>query len=232
MELDYDLLDVNTENSTAAPEESKNDAVESPVQSEPESTPSGKQTVQEPVTEDDFDDATPLTPREKILMERLDRITGENLSLSVPKRTEISPVITPSDRNFLENLDLDDVLGNAEDLNKLLLSVRDAVMEESSKLTAERILQNLPSIMSQYVTNHMSMAKLAENFYAENPDLVSSSQTVASIANKIAAEHPEYTAEQVFDASAIEARKVLRLKATAPVTEPVKTTKPAFAPPG
>ena len=233
--MDYSLLDI-TPSSDSTEEAIENPtattSVESPVQSEPESTSSGKQAVQESVT-DDFDDSVPLTPREKLLMERLDRITGENLALEKPVTPSNPIALTPSKRNFLDGLDMDEVLATPENLNQLLLSVYNSAMDESSKLTAERILQNLPQIMSTYVTNHMSMAKLAEKFYTDNADLASSSQTVASVANKIAAEHPEYTAEQVFDASAIEARKILRIKATATTAEPaVKPAKPAFVPPG
>lgn len=221
MEMDYDLLEIDSSiTNSSLP------TAEVAVESTPISTPVEEQTPQLPT--DDFDDSVPLTPREKLLMDRLDRITGENLALSAPPTTTRPVPQALSDRNFLDGLDIDEVLATPDNLNKLLLSVYNSAMEESSKLSAERILQDLPQIMS----THMSMAKMAEKFYTDNADLASSSQTVASVANKIAAEHPEYTAEQVFDASAIEARKILRIKAVNDSSGLAKpATKPAFVGP-
>lgn len=235
MEMDYSLLDSGPEDATG------DESVEIPttlVDTESTTGNSGKEISsgsqrRENNSVDDFDESLPLTPREKILMERLDRIQGENLVLSRPAPVDTGAVLTPSDRNFLDGLDMDEVLATPENLNRLLLSVYNSAMEESSKLSAERILQNLPQIMSTYVTNHMTMAKMAEKFYADNADLASSSQTVAAVANKIAAEHPEYTAEQVFDASAVEARKILRIKAASSSSEQTRSkTRPAFVAPG
>ena len=232
MEMDYDLLDIAPSDSTEVVDNSDSISVELPAQAEPKTVPLETQPVQEQ-TATDFDDSVPLTPREKLLMERLDRITGENLAFKAPAASTATVPPVPSDRNFLDGLDMDEVLATPEGLNRLLLSVHNSALDEASKLTAERILQNLPQIMSTYVTNHMSMAKMAEKFYTDNADLAGSSQTVATVANKIAAEHPEYTAEQVFDASAIEARKILRIKAAAITPElAIKPAKPAFVPPG
>lgn len=232
MELDDILSDIDTTDISPVEEPSVDSSSLLPTEAGVEPVDMGKQQApQQSSTEnaDDFDDSVPLTPREKILLARLEAITGENLALSKPTSAAPAPIPTAVDKNFLDGLDVDEVLATPENLNKLLLSVYNSAMEESSKLSAERILQNLPQIMSTYVTNHLTMAKMAEKFYTDNPDLEGASQTVSAIANKIAAEHPEYTAEQVFDASATEARKVLRIKATSNPAETIKAApKPAF----
>ena len=234
--MDYDLLDVSPSSDTSVVAEPSAAPIppvaEYAVESSSSTVPEEKSTPQPPV-EPDFDDSVPLTPREKILMERLDRITGENLSLTAPERGGPSTSIAPAGtvHNFMEGLDINDVLATSENLNSLLATVYNEAMVEASKLSAEQILQNLPSIMSTYVTQHMTMTKLVEDFYATNPDLQQVKQTVATVANKIAAEHPEFTPEQVFEASALETRSILRIKGVTPVpTQSTRTTRPALAP--
>lgn len=227
MEMDYDLLDVSpseepSSDSTLPP------AVPEPVLAEP--------VVPQPSSappRDDFDDSAPLTPRERMLMERLEKITGENLSLTATKPDVTPPTDTGAVniRNFMEGLDINDVLATSENLNSLLATVYNEAMTSASKLSAEQILQNLPNIMSTYVTQHLTMTKLVDDFYASNPDLQQAKQTVAAVANKIAAEHPEFTPTQVFDASAVETRSLLRIKGMAPAqATPARGQKPAFAP--
>ena len=232
MEMDYDLLDASPSSDTVVtdvpPTADTPSVTESVVEPTSSTTPEKEPASQ---LEDAFDDSVPLTPRERILMERLERITGENLSLTTAKPTEAVPITPAADavRNFMEGLDINDVLATSENLNSLLTTVYNEAMTASSKLSAEQILQNLPGIMSSYVTQHLTMTKMVDDFYGRNPDLQQVKQTVATVANKIAAEHPEFTPEQVFDASAVEARKLLRISNIAPTTTTPKT-KPAFAP--
>ena len=239
MEMDYSLLDMEpsvdapiTEPSVVVSSSPATEPAVEPVSSPVSEAPQAPQPSASTTPVDDFDDTTPLTPRERILMERLDKITGDNLSLTTTE-PKVAPPATSAAvaRNFMEGLDINDVLATSENLNTLLATVYNEAMTEASKLSAEQILQNLPNIMSTYVTQHLTMNKLVEDFYTSNPDLQPVKQTVATVANKIAAEHPEFTTEQVFEASATETRSLLRIKglAAAPTT-PARGTKPAFAP--
>ena len=235
MEMDYDLLDMSPSGdatSVVEPSATPIPSAAEPAVEPPSSTGHEEEVVPQLPTEADFNDSVPLTPREKILMERLDRITGENLSLTVPKMAGPSTPVVPAAtvRNFMEGLDINDVLATSENLNSLLATVYNEAMVEASKLSAEQILQNLPSIMSTYVTQHMTMTKLVEDFYSANPDLQQVKQTVATVANKIAAEHPEFTPEQVFEASAVETRSILRIKGITPTSPAPTKTRPALAP--
>ena len=179
---------------------------------------------------DDFDYSAPLTPREKILMERLERITGERLDTAAVPAAPEQTALVPSVRNFLEGFaDLDEVFSSPENFNKLLLTVYNNALEEASKLTVERIYSGLPQIMSQYVTQHISMNRLVDDFYTANADLVPVKRTVTALANEISAEHPEYTTQQVFDETAKRTREVLKLQQVTP--PPVRGAKPAFVPP-
>jgi hypothetical protein len=247
MEMDFSLLDLSardTSERSDVPSEVELDSITDSLPEvesklvEPKSDPlpSDDKVPQEDTPADDFDDSTPISPREKWLMERLESVQKENLELGKPKSVEAPITIPSSDKDFLEGIDMDDLLSSPANLNNLLHAVRKDALEEASKLTAERILTNLPSIMSQYVTQHLTMTKMAEEFYDNNPDLLSARSTVAAVANKISADHPEFTAEQVFAQSAAEARKILRIKGVvgngevATPTNTIKQPKPALAP--
>ena len=234
--FDFDLLDVGP-----APEAeptvvddstpTASSGVESVEELPPVPTPADKVAPLPPGVKDDFDYTAPLTARERVLMERLEKITGEHLdSTNVPPAVTAVPP-TPSTRNFLEGFnDLDEIFSSPENFNKLLLAVHNNTLEEASKLTAERILSNLPQIMSQYVTQHISMSKLVDDFYTTNADLAPVKRTVTAVANEISAEHPEYTTQQVFDETAKKTREILKLQQVTPeTTKP--TTRPAFVPP-
>ncbi len=227
-DFDFTLLD------TGPAPEVEPTVVDTPVVDVPATTPAPAPvtTVPETVTTtgDDFDYSAPLTPRERVLMERLEKMTGERLDTTVSQPPSLTPP-TLSERNFLEGFDdLDDVFRTPENFNKVLLAVHNNALEEASKLTAERILSNLPQIMSQYVTQHISMNRLVDDFYTVNADLVPVKRTVTAVANEISAEHPEYTTQQVFDETAKRTREVLKLQQTPPATPP--KARPAFANPG
>lgn len=160
------------------------------------------------------------SPREKKLLERIEALTQEKLerSKTATESTDVSEV-TESNFNFLDGLDIDEVLSSSDNLNKLLLGVYNKALQESSKLSAENIMRSLPSTMSNYVTQHLTMREMVNNFYDDNDDLVGAKQTVTDVANKIANDNPELTVEEVFQRTASEARKVLNLKKIEPKTK-------------
>ena len=235
LDFDFSLLDTNpspgveptlVDDSATVPPP----VVESLEEAAPTVAPATDGPSPLPAEEDDFDYSAPLTPRERILMERLEKMTGERLDAATsPVAVATSPVL--SEKNFLESItDLDEVFSSPENFNKLLLAVHNNALEEASKLTAERILSNLPQVMSQYVTQHLSMNKLVDDFYTANADLAPMKRTVTAVANEVSAEHPEYTTQQVFDETAKRTRSILKLQQI-PVASPQRTTKPAFVPP-
>jgi hypothetical protein len=157
------------------------------------------------------------SPRERKLLERIEALTQEKLESS-KKSTEPTSEdsFSPQEHNFLDGLDIDEVLSSSDNLNKLLLGVYNKALQESSKLSAENIMRSLPSTMSNYVTQHLTMREMVNNFYENNDDLIGAKQTVTDVANKIANENPDLSVEEVFARTAEEARKVLNLKKIEP----------------
>lgn len=234
-EFDFSLLDIDPAPETEPTLVDDSMAVSSTVVESVEEPAADRETATKevpppPAEKDDFDYSAPLTARERVLMERLEKITGDHLDTMGKQQVTEVPPVTPSGKNFLEGItDLDELFSSPESLNKLLLDVHNNALEEATKLTAERILSNLPQIMSQYVTQHIAMNKLVESFYVDNKDLVPVKRTVTAVANEVAAEHPEYTTQQVFDETARKTREILKLQQVP--TTALRTTNPAFVPP-
>lgn len=183
-----------------------------------------------------FDEGS-LTPREKMLLDRLEKITGERLDLtkvSGPTEPEVEPTTVPeaATHNFLEGLDIDEVLSSSENLNKLLLMVHGRALQEAQKLAAENIMRSLPQVISNFVTQHITMKQTVEDFYKTNSDLSHVKKTVAAVANEVQAENPDFSLDQIFDVTAKKVRQMLNLKGPpANGTNPVRQNKnPGFVP--
>jgi len=157
-----------------------------------------------------------LTPRERMLLDRLERVTGEKLSAPVadPKPALDQPV-QDAVYNFLDGLDVDEVLSSAETLNKVLLAVYNRALQEGTKLATENVLRSTPQAISQYVTQHMTMREMVKEFYDTNPELASVKRTVAAVANEISAEKPELSLEDLFREAGERVYKMLGLKKAA-----------------
>jgi len=157
-------------------------------------------------------DNSNLTPREIALIERLERLTGEKLeSINPPPQLEMKEV--PKDEfDFIGDGDIDEILSSKENLNRLLQGVYQRGLSEASKLSAESILQSLPRIVTQYISQHIEMRDIVGKFYEENSDLIPVKRTVAAVANEIAAANPDLSTDEVFKRTAQQTRVLLRLK--------------------
>lgn len=220
MEVDYSLLEdgPGNEGIDAAIESTP----EAEIQAEPEVAPQQPtgdvghrlEPTNEPESEtaENFDPET-LTPREKILLERLEAATRANLDQAkeTARESDQPPVLNVEERNFLEGLDLDEVLGNAENLNRVLMAVHRHAMEVASKIAAENIMRSLPETISNYVTRHVSMSEMVRDFYSSNPDIAQVKGTMAQVANEVANQSPELTPPQVFAEAAKRVRVMLKL---------------------
>lgn len=192
-------------------------AIEEPPVSEPES-------VATPAIE--FE-GVELTPREKALLARLEEVTGKVPAAPETPASEPTPTTAVTVPNFLEGLDLDEVLSTPENLNAALGRVYVQGMQEASKLAAEQIMRNLPQVISTYVTQHITLRETVDQFYKEHPQLKAVRRTVSQVANEIAADEPELSLEKVFAKSAERVYKMLNLTKQAP-KEVKKPSNPGF----
>lgn len=239
LNFDFDELDKIKDQIDAdvAPEEPAPAEPEPPQEPAPESLPEEDGVEVEQEDEDiegseaavSFDQ---LTPRERELIQRLEKVTGDKLgaeAAGTPVPTGQQTLPAEVEHNFLDGMDLDEVFSTPEAFNKLLNAVYKRGREESAKLSATNILSDLPKIVSQYVAQHMTMAETVAEFYSANPELKHVKRTVAQVANEISAEAPEMALQDVFAEAAKRTYKMLGLKRGAGAVAAPK--KPALVQP-
>jgi hypothetical protein len=170
-------------------------------------------------TQQESVDDLPYTERERQLLARIEELSGRQ-PIAATQQDEQSS-FQPQDHNFLDGLDMDEVLSSSDGLNTLLLAVYNKAIQEASRMSAENIMRGLPSTMSSYFNQQLTMRELVTKFYESNSDLAGMKKTVAMVANEVANENPELTAEQVFEETGKRARKLLGVAEIPPKTTAV-----------
>jgi hypothetical protein len=164
------------------------------------------------------------TPRERALLDRIEQLTNQAYqSQSSPQQ---SAQFEAQTHNFLEGLDIDEVLSSGENLNKLLLAVYNKGLQESMRIAREGWTGAAPGMIRTHIDQHMTMRELVDNFYASNPDLVNARKTGGAIANEVSQENSELTIEQVFAEAAKRTREVLGLPSVSPSAEGEQHERP------
>ena len=188
----------------------------------------------EPTQPDEPDEPTqpdePEDDRESVLLQRLEEETGRRLQLEreVPAESE-TPVSPVADPNFLENLDLDEVLSSSENLNALLLAVYNRGVSESMRRASDNVLGSVNELVSRYVREQLSMSEMVKEFYEQNEDLRPLRRTVAAYAKEISRDNPDLKPHEVFAQTATKVRTALKLKqVTAPPA--ARVAAKSFAP--
>ena len=182
-------------------------------------------TEEAPVSDEEPDRESALLARIEELQEQLlERTTIPDAS---DEESGVEPETT-TELNFLDTEDIDEVLGDPVQLNKVLVKVHQHALEEASKRAAENVMRNLPKVITTYIGQHTTMQEMVNDFYRENPDLQAVKRTVAAVANEINAENPGMNMKELFDKAATKTREVLKIKKNA---EKKANTgkKPAFA---
>ena len=153
--------------------------------------------------------------RERALLDRIEQLTSQAYQGQQTKTADTS-AFSPQEHNFLDGLDIDEVLSSGENLNKLLLAVYNKGLEQSIQMNQQNWSATAPDLVREHVAQHMSMRELVDSFYETNPDLVSVRKTVGAIANEVSQENSELTIEEVFAEAAKRTREALGLPATPP----------------
>jgi hypothetical protein len=163
---------------------------------------------------------------ESALLARLEEETGRRLQLEREIPVEESTRETQSDPDFLEGLDLDEVLSSSENLNRLLLAVYNRGVSESMRRASDNVLGSVSELVSRYVREQLSMSEMVKEFYEQNEDLRPLRRTVAAYAKEISRENPELKPYEVFSQTATKVRTALKLKKISPPATPSKSFAP------
>jgi len=201
------------------------------TESEPQLEPDTREVVPaepEPAVEPTSDE--PEGDYESALLARLEEETGKRLQLERELPPVEESVKEPTaDPDFLEGLDLDEVLSNSENLNRLLLSVYNRGVSESMRRASDNVLGSVQDLVSRYVREQLTMTEMVKEFYDTNPDLRPFRRTVAAYAKDISKDNPELKPQEVFAQTATKIRTALKLKKIESRDAVIKPSK-SFAP--
>lgn len=110
-----------------------------------------------------------------------------------------------------------------------------AVLDQLPSVQAkavEEAMQKASEFVPQHIQTQLSLQKMVDKFYDDNPNLVPIRKVVGQVANKISAAHPEWGYAQVFAETAKQANRVVGML-NLPQSDPKKANgtgpKPAFA---
>jgi DNA repair exonuclease SbcCD ATPase subunit len=186
-------------------EEDDDKEIEEEVEDEEEIEKNEEREDEENLAEDD------LQIRIQKLTERVEELTTLNSKLvdETANKEEDKSDIDIVD--FMENSTVDDLIDDSSKFNEMLNTVLAKAVEISERVVTEKILSNIPDVVSGYVDEKTSVDNLVSEFYKINSDLTPVKRTVKAIASEIHADNPDWKIERVFKEAAIKTREVLGL---------------------
>lgn len=146
-----------------------------------------------------------------------------------PASTQAPTTDTPiEDVDFLGGVDMEDVTGNKNTLNKVLNLVFKKGIEQGQTLK-EGVLRSIPSVVTNVANQQIGLKESVDKFYRDNPDLATPKRKkiVALKAEKAISEDPAITLSQAFDIAEKETREILKLKKKT-VVKREKGDRPSF----
>jgi len=189
-----------------------------------ESAPSAGEsevTTEEAVENINYDE---MSPREKAMFEEIKRLSSQQ---ATPTATEAPQTqqerVEEAIHNYFEGQDIDEVFSNADNINRLLNTHGNRIIETAVNRAQEAIMKNLTGVFTHHLRQQLEARDAANEWLNANPDMKQCRELLGKIGSEIAADNPEMSIRQVFDESAKRIRTMLRAQKTAPVK------KPAFA---
>ena len=187
---------------------------------DPETTPEPEPEPESPV--EDEKDKTINELRQKL---------AERESLEPKDVIKETPPEIPfeiTDQDFVSEYDMDDLLRDPAELNKLLNKLYKQTVTDTRKTLGEGVLRSIPDIVRANVTAIAELQKASEDFYNENKDLKPFKKVVAAVFEEVASENPGKTYGEILPKVGTEVRNRLELHQKAlTVTQPeIKSTVP------
>ena len=154
------------------------------------------------------------------IIEDLRRQIAEKDTTKAPK-TSVPTTEVPvkfEDKDFLGDLDLDDLTRDKTLLNKAFNKVYQQAVNDTRKVLGEGVLRSIPDIVKTNIVMISNLKETSEKFFKENEDLLPFRKVVASVFEEKAAENPGKSYSDLIKDIGPEVRKRLGLqkKATQP----------------
>lgn len=99
-------------------------------------------------------------------------------------------------KDYMKDVDLDDLITNPEALNKLLNEVR----SEAAELGFQRALQASPEKLRRMVNDEVQVTVLTSQLFSNKPEYIPIRDFVAQVAKDIEQKNPTWNAFQIFAA--------------------------------
>jgi hypothetical protein len=181
--------------------------------------------IPEVVTHDFAEQMAELKKQNELLMEQIN-------NLATPKEEVVAEeTLIPTDDgkipDFVGELDLDMLSVDKDIMNTML----NGVVNNAVNRAVEKMLVNIPGVVSTQVKQQKRLTDAVDDFYGENEDLIPAKKVVAMNTNEVVAEHPDWTLEKVLEEAAVKTRKMLgKVKETTGKTEETNVSgrKPAL----
>jgi len=154
------------------------------------------------------------------LRQSMDEILNRPTTPTTPTPTIPEPVSVFEEQDFLGDADLDDIMSNTKEFNKLLNKVYKKGIEDAERRNTE-LRTALPETIRDNVLTLETLRKTSEKFYEDNKDLVPFKGAVATVFGELSTQHPNWQYEKLLNESEVETRKRLNLPKQTVVDTPV-----------
>lgn len=118
------------------------------------------------------------------------------------------------EQDFIGEQDIDDIVRDKAEFNKLLNSVYTKGITDARSLISERVLLSIPDIVRNNIDIVTKLKDMSEKFYETNKDLVPFKKVVATVFSEIASDNPDKDYLGIMELVAPEVRKRLDLITT------------------
>ena len=128
---------------------------------------------------------------------------------------EESKPLTFEDQDFIGDLELDDLIRDPKEFNKLLNTIYQKAVTDTRKVLGEGVLRSIPDIVKSNISTMTMLKEASEKFYNDNEDLKPFKKVVAAVFEDISSQNPDKRFDEILNSVGDEVRKRLDLKKTA-----------------
>lgn len=169
--------------------------------------------TEEEITKNKEDVDEELSREDKLLAE-IDRLSGLVETGKVVAKTEEEKGTASKelDKDFIGEIDMDDVASNPKIFNKILLAVVKKAVEISNQSNTKQLENVVPLTVKAQVKQYASSKDAIDEFYKDNPDLSNVRKVVKACAVQIVEENPEMKWEDILNKAAEKTRQTLGIE--------------------
>ena len=186
---------------------------EEEVVKEEEETEEKPEEKEEEVKEDEEKEEEVPDEKDKVI-EDLRAKLAEKEIVKVPEpEPEPEPEsIKFEDQDFIGELDLEEVVRDPKEFNKLLNTIYQKAVTDTRQILGEGVLRSIPDIVKTNIAVMTNLKRASDKFYEDNKDLVPFKGAVANVFEETASKNPDKKYDEILKEVGDEVRKRLGMK--------------------